>query len=167
MNENLKFFSDLLNEFQDETDRGAAMLGASLINDSLNHLIEFHFIECIESDELLTGTNSPIGSFGVRIKTAYCLGFISELEYKECIYILQVRSMFAKKLHGLKFNHKKVRDLCSNLKANEPYGSISRRDSRKLFINSVALLCLAFWSRSEQNQPNRTKQHEWKYQLGQ
>src|SRR5690625_2975475 len=85
--DDLKYFSEFLREFQAETDRGAALVGAALIDDRLVRLLKAHFLECKESEDLLKGGSAPLGAFSARIKMAYCLGLITDLEYKECDYI--------------------------------------------------------------------------------
>ena len=159
--EDVEYFSGFLEEFQNETDRGAALVGAALIDQRLERLLKFHFIECKESKEVLSGGNAPLGSFSSRIKIAFCLGLITELEYKECDYIRRIRNEFAHKVHGLTFNDNKVHDLCKNLKANNP-GSHS---ARGYFINSVILTSLALWYRPEHNEPNKSKTKDWEWQL--
>ena len=150
--EDVKYFSDFLKEFQSETDRGAALVGASLIDDRLESLLRSHLLDCKESSELLEGSNAPLGTFSARIKAAYCLGLITELEFKECEIIRRVRNEFGHKLHGLTFKDQKVHDLCNNLKANTPDGKRFSGDARQLYINSVIHTSLSLWYRPEDNE---------------
>ncbi len=48
--EDLKYFSEFLKEFQEETDRGAALVGAALIDDRLGRLLKAHFVECKDAE---------------------------------------------------------------------------------------------------------------------
>lgn len=105
--EDANYFSEFLKEFQAETDRGAALVGAALIDDRLERLLRSHFLEAKESSELLNGANAPLGNFSARIKAAYCLGLITDLECHECDVIRRVRNEFAHKLHGLTFQRSK------------------------------------------------------------
>jgi mannitol operon repressor len=163
--EDVRYLSEFLSEFQSETDRGAALVGAALIDDRLERLLRSHFLDCKESSELLDGANAPLGTFSARIKTAYCLGLITELECRECDIIRRVRNEFAHRLHGLTFEDQEVHDLCNDLQANTPDGERFRGDARQLFINSVILTSLALWYRPEYNEPYRAKTREWDYQL--
>jgi hypothetical protein len=163
--EDVKYFSEFLKEFQGETDRGAALVGAALIDERLERLLSSHFLDCKESKDILNGGNAPLAAFNARIKTAYCLGLITELEYKECEIIRKVRNEFAHKVHGLTFQDDRVRNLCSNLKANTPDGKRFGGDPRQLFINSVILASLALWYRPEYNEPYKAQSKQWKYQL--
>tara|TARA_B100000929_G_C15469075_1_gene407231 strand:- start:351 stop:857 length:507 start_codon:yes stop_codon:yes gene_type:complete len=163
--EDVEYFSQFLGEFQGETDRGAALVGAALVDERLHRLLESHFVACKESKELLKGGNAPIGSLSARIKMAYCLGLITELEFKECELIRRVRNEFAHQVHGLTFADNKINDLCKNLRANTPDGARFDGNTRQLFINSVILVSLALWYRPEYNKPNRAKHRDWSYQL--
>lgn len=163
--EDVKYFSEFLKEFQVETDRGAALVGAALIADRLKRLLSSHLIDCKESEEILNGNNAPLAAFNARIRMAYCLGIITNLEYKECDIIRRVRNEFAHKVHGLTFQDDRVRDLCNNLKANTPDGKRFGGDPRQLFINSVILTSLALWYRPEYSEPYKAQSRQWKYQL--
>lgn len=164
-NEDMKYFSDFLKEFQSETDRGAALVGAALIDERLERLLLSHLIDCKESKEMLRGGNAPLAAFNSRIKMAYCVGLLTDLEYSECNMIRKIRNEFAHKVHGLTFQDDRVRALCNKLLANTPDGKRFGGDPRQLFINSVILTSLALWYRPEYNEGNRAKLKQWKYQL--
>ena len=163
--EDLKYFSDFLKEFQGETDRGAALVGAALIDDRLERLLQSHFIMCKQADEILNGSNAPIGTFSARIKLSFCLGLITKLEFKEIEIIRRVRNEFAHKVHGLSFKDQKVHDICQNLKANTPDQKRFNGDARQLFIDSVILTSLALWYRPEYADRYKAEVREWDYQL--
>lgn len=162
--EDLEYLSDFLKEFQAETDRGAALVGAALIDERLKRLLRSHFLDVKEADGLL-GKNAPLGSLDTCIKAAYCLGLITESEFNECDIIRRVRNEFAHEVHGLDFSNDKVRDLCGNLRANMPGGVRAGRKPRELFINSVILTSLALWYRPEHAKPYKAQTREWHDQL--
>ena len=89
--EAIQYFSSFLSEFQEETDRVAALVGAALIDDRMERLLKSHLLECKQSKEILNGGSSPLGSFSARTNMAYCLGLITELEYKEIETQLKAR----------------------------------------------------------------------------
>jgi len=163
--EDIKYFSEFLKEFQGETDRGAALVGAALIDDRLERLLKSHFISCKQANELLCSSTAPLGSFSARTKVAYCLGLITELEHNECNLIRRIRNEFAHKVHGLTFKDNKVFDLCNNLQANTPDGKRFNGDARQLFINSVIFTSLSLWYRPEYSEPYKAKSIEWAHQL--
>lgn len=163
--EDLKYFSDFLREFQGETDRGAALVGAALIDSRLERLLCSHLaVEEVAAD-LITLNNAPLGTFSARIKLSYALGLITEIEFKEAETIRRVRNEFAHSVHGLDFNGQKVAALCRNLKANTPDGKRFDENPRQLFINSVILLSMALWYRPEHTAPFKAQCRALPWQL--
>ena len=113
--EDLEYFSGFLKEFQAETDRGAALVGAALLDKQLHDLLRSHLLDKKESLELLEGGSAPLGTFSARIKASYCLGLITDLEHRELQLIRKVRNEFAHQTHGLTFQNEKIASLCGNL----------------------------------------------------
>lgn len=163
--EDTKYFSEFLKEFQGETDRGAALVGGALIDSRLKRILTSHFIDHKISKQLLEGAIAPLGSLNSRLKLCYSLGLITELEYKECNYIRKIRNEFAHQEHGLKFTDSPVREFTSNLKANTPDGNGFSGTPRQLFINSVILTSLSFWYRPEYAVEYKAEKRNWKWQL--
>ena len=163
--EDLKYFSEFLTEFQKETDRGAALVGAALIDTRLEALLRSHFIKSKVVEDLIEGGNAPLATFSSRIKFAYALGLITQLEFAECEIIRRVRNSFAHSVQGLTFQEQKLSNLCNNLKANTPDGKRFDGNPRQLFINSVVLLSLALWYRPEYAAKYKAVAREWSWQL--
>jgi len=46
---------NILNDFQSETDRGAALVGAAMVGSRLERILRFHLLENASSDDLLEG----------------------------------------------------------------------------------------------------------------
>lgn len=163
--EDVKYFSEFLREFQGETDRGAALVGAALIDDRLERLLLSNLTETKESSDLVSGSNAPLGTFSSRIKAAYCFGLISQLEFNECNLIRRIRNEFAHQLPGISFESNKIKDLCNNLRADLPPVDPSAKTARYLFVNSVSLVSLALWYRPDYNRARKREKSNWDYQL--
>jgi len=163
--EDLKYFSGFLSEFQKETDRGAALVGAALIDTRIDRILRGHFVSKRIADELLSGGNAPIGTFSARMKLAYSLGLITRLEFHECDLIRKIRNEFAHEVHGLSFQTQKISDLAARLQANTPDRKRFDGNSRQLFINSVILLSMSLWYRPEYAIKFRATERSWSYQL--
>jgi mannitol operon repressor len=163
--EDIKYFSNFLAEFQEETDRGAALVGAALIDTRLERLLRSHLVESKATEELLEGGNAPLATFGSRAKISYALGLITTIEFTESDIIRRVRNEFAHGVHGLTFHNQKISALCNNLKANTPDGKSFDGNPRLLFINSVALLSLALWYRPEHTANHKAVARKWSWQL--
>jgi hypothetical protein len=129
-------------EFQKESDRAAAVLGAAYLDESLRQLIAASLIDRpTEVDELL-GPNRPLGSFSSRITAAYCMGLISDEERDDLNRINGIRNRFAHDLHGLRFTddwaQKECAVLCSAKEDLALLGDPS--DARYQFNVTVAVL---------------------------
>jgi len=163
--EDLKYFSGFLSEFQKETDRGAALVGAALIDTRVERTLRGHFVNKRIADELLSGGNAPIGTLSARMKLAYSLGLITRLEFQECDLIRKIRNEFAHDVHGLSFRTPKIADLAARLQANTPDHKRFEGNALRLFINSVILLSMSLWYRPEYATKFRATERSWPYQL--
>jgi hypothetical protein len=56
-------FKSFLKEFQSETDRGAALVGASLIDQKLLDTLRAFLVEGKLTESLLEGGSAPVGTF--------------------------------------------------------------------------------------------------------
>jgi mannitol operon repressor len=113
-----------------ESERGAVVIAATLIDDLLGQTILAFLVDHKEAGRLLDGFNAPLGTFASRILAAFALGLLSEEEYRECENIRKVRNIFAHNIHT-SFGDQKVKDLCAKLKctATKPgYGQVEPRD---------------------------------------
>lgn len=71
----MKDFSRFLEEFQGETDRGAALVGAALIDLRLSETLRAFLVDGPSARVLLKDSVAgPLGSLGARILACYALG---------------------------------------------------------------------------------------------
>src|SRR5262249_32934280 len=80
-----------------ESNRGAAVLTASLIEEQLGVLIRTALRDHSVTDDLL-GHRGPLGGLYRRARMAFVMNLISEQELKDCDYIGRVRNQFAHRL---------------------------------------------------------------------
>jgi len=57
-NPNVEMFSKFLKELQDETDRGASILAASMLDEKVKTVIYDFFIVCKQTKDFLDGYNA-------------------------------------------------------------------------------------------------------------
>jgi DNA-binding MltR family transcriptional regulator len=105
-----------LNEFSVESDRSAAILIASLIDYWLRELLQARFVDDPDVVDSLLDTERPLGSFGSRITTAFCLGLVTTSEKADLSAIKDLRNKFAHRLHGLNFQSGEIATICKKLK---------------------------------------------------
>jgi hypothetical protein len=121
--ENLKDFNAFLQEFQNETDRGAALVGAAIIDLRLQETLRAFMVSNNAADELLEGPGAPLGTFSSRIAATYALGLIDPHEKNECTMIRKIRNEFAHRAHGTTFSDPEIARHCRTLKSKLPDGS--------------------------------------------
>jgi hypothetical protein len=142
MASDLQDFAAFVKEFREETDRGAALVGAALIDFRLERLLHNHLLDGEITNRLLSNSaDAPLGSFSSRAKMCYALGLLTRVEYEECDIIRRVRNRFAHQLHGLTFVDQQITDWCKNLKATV----VEAGAARQRFVNSVISLCMVLW----------------------
>lgn len=163
--EDLEYFSNFLKEFQGETDRGAALVGAALLDQQLLELLTSHFLKQKPTKELLEGGTAPLGTFSARIKVAYCLGLVTDLEHKELQLIRKVRNEFAHHVHGLTFEDEKITSFCSQFYDRMPDAKEKgiTRSARMRYIDAVLFTSLALWYRPRYAEKYKAEQREWPY----
>jgi mannitol operon repressor len=137
-----------LTEFNSESDRATAILGAAMLDEKLRQLLEAFFVEDDGQVRLLLeDEGAPIGAFGVRIRLSYCLGADDRAKL---VLIKDIRNRFAHQLHGLSFDSPGVAAQCERLKGlldYHPPQVASLYDSpRKVYLMTVGSLSLALWA---------------------
>jgi len=163
--EEQEYLNSFLKEMQDETDRGAALVGAALLDKQLLEVLTSHLLNKKQSKELLVGGTAPIGTFSARIKTCYCLGLITDLEHSQLQLIRKVRNEFAHHVHGLSFENEKIKSYCNNFRDRMPDAKEKgiARSSRAVFLDSVLFTSLALWYRPQYASKYKAEQREWPY----
>ena len=137
-----KDFQGFLDEFQKENDRSAAIIGAAFLDEHLKQLLaNFMVDDPYEVKELLSG-ESPLGSFGARIRAAYCLGLISHEYFESLKLIKDVRNAFAHQLHGRTFDDNDVAAACKKIQSLQPIRSRFTQTPRQMFVNSAILILM-------------------------
>ena len=163
--EDLEYFNRFLREFQEETDRGAALVGAALLDQQLLDLLSSHLLDKKQSRELLQGGTAPLGTFSARIKASYCLGLLTDLEHRELQLIRKVRNEFAHHVHGLAFQTERISGLCSQFYDRMPDAEEKEieRSVRTRYIDAVIFNSLALWYRPQHALKFKAEQQNWPY----
>jgi DNA-binding MltR family transcriptional regulator len=130
----------LLNEFNRENDRGAALVAAAFIDQRLLEILNAFCADISEAKRLLEGNNAPLSTFANRTLAAYCLGLIQENEFKEINIIRKIRNEFGHHWNRLDFQNKEISKMCSELPWLGPAELEQESDSRMRFNAAVAIL---------------------------
>jgi mannitol operon repressor len=112
----IKTLATFLDYFYKESDRGAALLAGSMLDEILFRIIRAYLIEDAQAEMLLTGFNAPLGTFNARIAAAYALCLIEPKEFAEANVVRKIRNEFAHTWGDLRFDHATVAGLVGNLR---------------------------------------------------
>lgn len=104
-----------LSAFNKESDRGAALVAASMLDNRLAEILRNFFLESEAAEELLSGFNAPLGTFASRALATYSLGLIEKNEFKEITIIRKIRNEFGHAWQPVSFETGRVADLCRQL----------------------------------------------------
>lgn len=100
--------------FRAESDRACAVLGAALLDATLERLF-YRRLRAFR-DELLSPSR-PLGPFSSRIRLARALAWISEDVYLDLEVIRSIRNEFAHEFdHDLSFSTRSIADRCRTLR---------------------------------------------------
>lgn len=156
----LKDFAAFLEEFNKETERGAALAAAAFLDDLLLRIISAFLRQTDASSDLLNGFNAPLGSLAARIAASYALGLISDDERDECDLIRKIRNEFAHKVK-MSFETERIRRLCSGLKYSaRPYADVTV-SVRGQFTTAAVALILNFTNRPHYVSKQQLQYREW------
>ena len=111
----VKALGIFLSEFNRESDRGAALTAAAVLDDRLSEILAAYLADTPSARELVTGFNAPFGSLESRAAAAHALGLIQDNELKEITLIRKVRNEFGHSWQGVSLSGGRVADLCNQL----------------------------------------------------
>ena len=94
-----------------ESERGSAIICATLMEESLYRLIKTKLVPSPEkNDELLDGAYSPLGTFSSRIDLAYRMGLIDLQQRSSFHLIRRIRNEFTHSSEEINFETAVVKD---------------------------------------------------------
>lgn len=153
--------ADFAREFNQESDRGAPLVAASLLDERLKGILQAFFLKSKISSELLNGFNAPLGTSSSRTSAAYALGLIQKNEFDEINLIRKIRSEFGHKWKGVTFNSAPIADLCRSLPWLGPSDIGEENNPRSRFNFAVIILLTdLLWRERLVSREQRTE-HIW------
>jgi mannitol operon repressor len=154
----LKAFMAFMEVLNKESERGAVLIAATMLEDLLGQAIRSFLIANKETDRLLEGFNAPLGTFSSRILAALALGVLSEQEFEECERIRKIRNVFAHNVHS-SFSDQKLRDMSATLTYSIQGPDVKPKAQ---FTSAAVGLILTMTSRPHYVGQRRLKYGDWK-----
>jgi len=140
----------IVEEFKNESDRGAAVLAGSLVENYLAKYMKSKMIDDGAIDDLFHGFG-PFSTFSQRYKSAYAFGLISIQQKKVLSKIQDIRNEFAHSPFIATFEGQKISNLCKSIsiksllpEPNNVADDFSNLDNRTRYIIAISLL-VADW----------------------
>lgn len=156
----LKEFGEFLDDFNKETERGAALAAAAFIDDLLQRVLMAFLVNKSSAEKLLSGFNAPLSSFSARIAAVRALGLLSEVECQECELIRKVRNEFAHQIK-MSFDNKKIEGLCSSMTFRaKPYKDVTV-STRGAFTTAAVALIINLTNRPNYVAREKLTVREW------
>ena len=102
-------------------DRGAAIIGASLVETALESrlLLNFRTLSSDDYTHLFQGDQAPLGTLSAKTKISYVMRLCSAAERDDLDCIRRIRNAFAHTLKRLSFETTEIADMCAHLKLGE------------------------------------------------
>lgn len=128
----------ILGELATETDRSVAIVGASLVDHSLQSAIA-SILRPVEDDrdifDRLYGLQGIFGSFEAKVLAAYALKIIGPNTQRDLRLITKIRNQFGHDMNPLSFEDGHIKDRCHQLSV--PKTSLAEGDPRREYLVSV------------------------------
>lgn len=115
---NITDYHDVVEMFHSESDRGAAVLAASFVENYLAAYLRFFMIEDADVEALFGGFG-PLSGFSQRIEAAYAFGFLTASSRQDLKYVRKIRNHFAHHPMDASFEASPVRDFVEHLSIPE------------------------------------------------
>lgn len=113
----IDFFRDrqLLTTLTKGSDRDAAILGGSILEELLNRLLRKKLVQSPICGDAIENSNSSLSTFSNKIQLSYLMGLISKKMYDNLTIIRKIRNKFAHEIVGSSFENEQIKSLCKNL----------------------------------------------------
>ena len=119
-------------EFSDKSDRAAAIVGAAMLEDTLEKVIRSHPIGKDISGKRLK-------DFNAKVEEAHGLGLLTDIQKQDLHTIREIRNCFAHELPAASLEEPSIYGLCNNLQIGKRFLPIEH-SPRQRFAATVAAL---------------------------
>jgi hypothetical protein len=131
-----------LAELEKQTDRGAALIAAAVLDEILEILLAARLLEVgRDRHDALFGRGKPLDSFAVKIELGFALGLFTNAARIQLGMIREVRNKFAHRIEPLQFDHPDIaKEITSRPLQHMPKGQSVRQQFLSIFASLSAIL---------------------------
>lgn len=143
---NMQFLADehikeVTDELATQSDRGAALIAAALLDISLRQAMLCRFVHFKDFTETMyMDQGAPLGSFSARITVARAMGVIGEVAESHLNCIRRIRNQFAHSPIKVDFTHDAVASEIESLAPDNPEWMPSWTPQRRRYLGTCVLL---------------------------
>lgn len=136
----------VLEELKKQTDRGAAIVAASVAEELLAVVIQERLLP-LNSEirkSLFDRPNAPLSSFSAKIDLGYALGLFSDSAMKHLHILRECRNRFAHRIEPLNFDHPSITEVLSKIGESELRNvAKTNRDLYEGLFRTIAIILIA------------------------
>lgn len=114
-----KHIMQALKELTTQTDRGAAIIGASIVEIALRMALLTNMHKDSDITERLFRASGPLGSFSAKIDLGFLLGLYGDVAHRDLLTMKSMRNDFAHELSVSDFSDQSLSARCMNFKLVE------------------------------------------------
>ncbi|MCE7982443.1 MAG: hypothetical protein DYG89_14715 [Caldilinea sp. CFX5] len=144
----------IIQELEAQTDRGAAIIGASLIDKQLEEAIRVRLL-CNSATKELFKLSGPMHSFSAKINLAFALGLYGSHVYNDLNLIRKIRNDFAHFEIPINFTTQSISNRCSELwlpkHVEINHQPLSPKEPRDQYLRAVNILNSMLWKGIQRN----------------
>src|SRR5690554_2778555 len=105
-----RLFSDYYELISGESDRGAVIVAASILDESLGEILKSFLLRpSTKKDEFIDGAYAPLGSFSAKIELSFRLGIIRKPIRQQLMLFKSIRNDVAHRLSVASLQDEKCR----------------------------------------------------------
>ncbi|GJM76498.1 hypothetical protein HMSSN036_87140 [Paenibacillus macerans] len=134
-------YNSVVEIFYKETDRAAAILAASFLDNLLEEYLRKHMIVDKVIDNLFNGQGA-FATFSSRISVCYAFKFIPSKVYRDLDLIRRIRNYFAHNMNDASFDDEEVRNRINSFEFIKEIKDINKNTHREKFLITVGLITL-------------------------
>jgi hypothetical protein len=140
----------VLGELEKQTDRGAAIIAASVIEELLAVVIQERLLLTGDlTRALFDRPNAPLSTFAAKIDLGFALGLYSDSALKHLHIIRECRNKFAHRIEALDFDHPDIQGIIGVLTA-QPFFK-AQQTTRERYFSLFRLTSILLMSECNEN----------------
>ncbi len=114
-------FSDYYELISEESDRGAVIVAASILDEKLGEILKVFLLPpSTKKDDLLDGAYAPLGSFSAKIELSFRLGIIRQPIRQQLMLFKSIRNDVAHRLSVASLQDEKCRSRLAEILKTTP-----------------------------------------------